>query len=58
MEGTQAMDLEAGMETEILEGCFLLTCKPWFAKPDILYHLKPPTHEWYHSQVGGPSINH
>lgn len=54
MEGTQAMDLEAGMETEILEECCLLICEP-----DILYRLMPPTHEWHHSQVGGLSyINH
>lgn len=42
--------LEAGIEAETMEECYLWACSPWLVQPAYLYHSEPPILERYHPQ--------
>jgi hypothetical protein len=55
----QGRNLEAGADSEAMEGCNLLVCTSWLARPAFLLNPGPPAREWHHLQRDEPSlINH
>ena len=52
--GTQA-DQEAGVDAEVMEGCFLMDCFPWLAQSALLYKLRIAVQGWSQSTRDLPS---